>query len=101
MQDNGTNVTMSHQCIDRFALTPEGVDNGRDRQHDRRGQHALGRARQHFGYRDEPDRAGRLHPVLDLAGETELLGHGQRDRLYALKHHRDPDDAGYEDGGER
>ena len=101
MQASGTRVRMIHQCSDRWACTPgacttEAIGStmiGRD--------HALGRAGQHLGDRHQPDRAGRLDPVLDLPGEAELLGHGQRDRLDALEHDRDADHAGHQDGGER
>ena len=54
-----------------------------------------------FATRDQPDRARRLHAVLDLAGVAELLSHQHRDRLDALEHDRDPDDARDEHGGER
>jgi hypothetical protein len=43
---------------------------------------------------------GRLHPVFDLAGEAELGRHLQGDRLHALEHDRDADDARHQDGGE-
>ncbi len=36
--------------------------------------HALDGAREHLGHGDEPHRARRLHPVLDLPGVAELLG---------------------------
>ena len=84
----------------QVGLHPGRVHDRGDGQHDDRGQHALGRAGQHLLDRHQPDRAGRLDPVLDLAGEAELLGHGQGDGLHALEHDRDADHARDQDGGE-
>ena len=43
----------------------------------------------------------REHAVLDLLRVAELLDHRERDRLDALEHDREADDAGHEDRGER
>jgi hypothetical protein len=77
------------------------VHDRRYRQHDDGRQHTLSRAGEDLGHGHQPDRAGRLDPVLDLPGETELLGHGEGDRLHSLEHDRDPDDPGHENGRER
>ena len=50
--------------------------------------------------REHRHRQRRLHAVLDLARVSELLHHRERDRLDALEHDRQPDDAGDEHGGE-
>ena len=51
-------------------------------------------------HHDEPDRARRLHTVLDFAGEAELLRQLHGDGLDALEHDRQPDHTGNQDGGE-
>ena len=61
---------------------------------------SLYRPREDLGHRHQPDRAGRLHPVLDLAGESELLGHDQGHRLHALEEDGDPHHAGDQQRGE-
>ena len=52
---------------------------------------------EHLGDRDQPDRARRLDAILDLAGVAELGRELQGDRLDALEHDRDRDDAGNQD----
>ena len=78
-----------------------GVHDRGDREHDECGEDALGGAGDDLRDGDEPHRARRLHAVLDLAGEPELLRQGHGHRLDALEHDRDADDAGDEHGGER
>ena len=52
---------------------------------------------EHLRHRDKPDRARRLHPVLDLPRKAELLCHSKGDRLDSLEHDRDPDHSWNED----
>src|SRR5665213_205527 len=73
-----------------------GVDHRRDGKDDGRRDETLHRARQYFRDGDEPNGARRLHAVLDLTGEAELLGHGECNRLHSLEHQRDSDDPGNE-----
>ena len=98
--ESGTKVRMIHQCRLMWACTPGACTTDGDGQDDGRREHALHRAGQDLGHRHQPDRARRLDPVLDLAGEPELLGHLQGDGLDALEHDRDPDHARDEHGGE-
>jgi hypothetical protein len=50
-----------------------GVDDRGDGQDDHGRDQSLNRTGQHLGHGHQPDGAGRLDPVLDLAGEAELL----------------------------
>ena len=49
-----------------MGLDAVGVDDGGDREDDQRGDQSLRCTGQHLGHSDQPDRAGRLHTVLDL-----------------------------------
>ena len=92
---------MIHQCRLRWASTPAAWTTdamGRTMMAEMTPWMAPDRT---LAHRHQPDRARRLDPVLDLAGEPELLGHLQRHRLDALEHDRDPHHAGDEHGGER
>ncbi len=97
----GMRVRTIAQWKTRIRADVLGVDDGGDGEDDDGGEDGLGGAREHLGHGHEPDRAGRLHAVLDLAGVAELLGKLQGDGLDALEHDADGDDAGHEDGGER
>ena len=77
------------------------VHHRRDGKDDGGGDHALHRPGQDFGHGHQPDRARRLDPVLDLAGEPEFLGHLQGDGLDPLEHDGYPHDPRHEHGGER
>src|SRR5664279_4644953 len=77
-----------------------GVDDRRDREDDYGGEHPLDRAGEDLRDSDEPDWAGGLHAVLDLARVAELRRELQRDGLDALEHDRDRDNAGHEHGRE-
>ena len=99
--DSGTRVTISSQCRLIWASTPAACTTEAIGKDDRGGDQALGAAGDHLGDGDQPDRAGRLHPVLDFAGEAELLGQLHGDGLDALEHDGEPDDAGHQHGGER
>ena len=63
---------MSNQCSE-IGLHARGVHHRRDGKDDGRGDEALRRAGENLGDGHQPDRARRLDPVLDLAGEAELL----------------------------
>ena len=65
------------------------VHDGGDREHDDGREQPLGRSGENLGGGDQPDRAGRLHAVLDLARVAELGRQLQGDRLDALEHDRD------------
>ena len=94
----GTKQQAIHQCIVMFASTPpacttEAIGKTSAAQISRPciepGEHLCDR-------RNEPDRARRLDAVFDFTGEAELLRHGEGDRLHALEHDRDPDNARHE-----
>ena len=91
---------MNSQCRLMWASTPRRVDDRGDGEHDGGGDQALGAAGDHLGDRHQPDRAGRLHPVLDLPGEAELLRHGRATAWMPWNMIEMPDDAGHQHGGE-
>ncbi len=69
---------------------------GRTTMAERRPLRAAG---QHFGKSDEPDGARRLDPVLNFAGEPELLRQRHGDGLNALEHDGESDHPRHENGG--
>ncbi len=99
-QASGTRVTMIHQWRLRWASTPlawtteaMGSTMMAEIRPCTAPERTLAMATSQMGH-------GRLHPVLDLAGEAELLGHDQRHRLHALEEDGDPHHAGDQQGGE-
>ena len=95
-------VSVVQSCLDeaKVRLHSRGVHHRGDRQHDRGRQDAVDGTGDDLGDGDEPDGAGRLHPVLDLAGEAKLPRHVEGNRLHVLESHRAADDPGHKDGRE-
>ena len=82
-------------------LDARGVHHRRDGEDDGSRDQALGAAGDHLGDRHEPDGARSLDPILDFAGEAELLRQLHGDGLNSLEHDGETDDSWHQHRGER